>query len=166
MSSFKFNQTKVAFSVRIFLLWMLVFSLGACSSLSRQPSATLAKVELVVEAGVNPDTRGRPSPIVIRLYELTATNAFEAADFFSLYDQDRQLLGAELVAVEELQLMPGEKRVFERTLQTNTQHLAVVAAFRQIEKARWRSNVAVQPNRVNNLLIKVDSTSILMEAAR
>ncbi len=129
------------------------------------PGPTQLNATLQVADNVNPDVRGRASPVVVKLYELKAPTAFESADFFSLYERDRETLGGDLVAVEELQLLPGEKRAFTRTLQGGTRYVGVLAAFRAVERAQWRATLAVEANRLNRVLIKLDGTRASIGAA-
>ena len=66
---------------------------------------------------------------------------FENADFMSLYQQDRSVLGGEVVAREELTLDPGETRAIRKLLAPEVRGIAVMAAFRELERrngARWR----------------------------
>lgn len=53
--------------------------LAGCSTLS--PYSRLTKLDLALSAGerVNPDLNGRPSPVVVRLFELKHPVAFENA---------------------------------------------------------------------------------------
>ena len=59
-------------------------------------------------ATVNPDARKRPSPVVLRVYELKSNALFESADFVSLFEKDQAVLGAELVSREEVILQPND----------------------------------------------------------
>lgn len=129
------------------------------------PSPTRAKGAIEVGANVNPDAHGRASPVVVRVYELTSPAIFNTADFFSLYERDRETLGPELVAVEELQLVPGEKRALDRTLQPTTRHLAVTAAFRQIERAQWRATMPVPLNKTTAVTVRLDGVTVSITAA-
>ena len=49
---------------------------------------TKAAMTLVATADTNPDGSGRPSPIVVRVYQLKTDGAFKGADFFALYDDE------------------------------------------------------------------------------
>lgn len=68
---------------------MLVL-LAGCSSLS--PYSKVTKINLKLTGGdqLNPDLNGRPSPIVVRLFELKHPVTFENADFFSLYERAKE----------------------------------------------------------------------------
>ncbi len=109
---------------------------------------------------MNPDSKGRASPIVVRLFELRATSGFDSADFFSLWDRERDAMGNDLVTRDEFQLRPGEQKKLERTLQPDTRFIGVVAAFRDLERSTWRSTVAVVPQKKQPVTIKIDTRSI------
>lgn len=140
------------------LLLLLAAALAGCGSAPPKPTVIQTAVE--VDAGVNPDVRGRASPVILRVLELKSLAAFEGADFFSLFDRDKETLGAELVGREEYILQPGEKKRFERTLQPETRFVGVVAAFRDLERARWRAATAVVPNKTTPLVIKLEPRAV------
>ena len=83
-------------------------ALAGLLSCAGGPKPTMVQAALDVQPTVNPDSRGRPSPIVIRLYALKSLGAFNSAAFFSLFEKDKDTLGSELVDSEEFQLMPGK----------------------------------------------------------
>ena len=60
------------------------------------------QVTLVASEDVNPDIRGRASPLSVRIMELRSRSAFDASDFFSLYEREQATLGTELLAKEPL----------------------------------------------------------------
>ena len=74
------------------------------------PKTTQAAVELRAAPTLNPDDSGRPSPLRLRLYELKSVSAFNSADFNSLYQHDKDVLGGDLVSVEEIQVQPGMQK--------------------------------------------------------
>lgn len=122
---------------RLLLVCGVVLAVG-CSS-----SPPLLRGAINVDPNVNPDRAGRPSPIVVRIYELKSVAAFNGADFFALFDKEQETLSGELVGREEFQLQPGESRQYRRQLQPDTKFVGVVGAFRDLEQARWRQAVAV-----------------------
>lgn len=121
----------------------LLLALGAVLAVGCGSSPPLLKGAITVDSNVNPDRAGRPSPIVVRIYELKAVAAFNGADFFALFDNEQATLSSELVGREEFQLQPGEKREYKRQLQPETKFVGVVGAFRDLEQARWRQAVPV-----------------------
>lgn len=110
-------------------------SLVGCAS---APKPVVVKMTLQASADVNPDQRGRPSPVSVKLFELKSLAAFEKADFFSLFDRERETLGAELVGRDELVLKPGDRVVQERKLAPDVQFIGVLAGFRDLERSQWR----------------------------
>lgn len=103
----------------------------------------------------NPDARGRPSPVVLRIVELKGLAAFEAADFFSLFERDKETLGGELVAREEMMLQPGEQRASRRELNAETRFVGVIAAYRDIDRSVWRASMPVTPHQTTPVRVDV-----------
>ena len=56
------------------------------------PPAPRLSLTLIAARALNPDVRGRASPVVVRLYELRSLSVFESAHFMGLYQQDRSFL--------------------------------------------------------------------------
>ena len=100
-----------------------------------------AAMLLSASADTNPDSTGRPSPIVVRIYQLRADAAFTGADFVSLYEDDQKVLGQELISRDEFELTPSQKRSVPVTVSDETRFLGAVAAFRDIRNAQWRTIV-------------------------
>jgi type VI secretion system protein VasD len=124
------------------------------------PKPSIAELSFVIDANVNPDAKGRPSPVVVRIYELKSLAAFNRADFFSLYEKDRELLAADLVNRDELPMIPGAKPQAITTLRSDTRYLGVVAAFRDIEGARWRASTPIFVNQTTRMEIKLDRNEV------
>jgi type VI secretion system protein VasD len=135
--------------------------LAGCGSLSPFASdPTSIDVQLVGAPQINPDSRKRPSPVVVRVYELKARTQFDAADFISLFERDKDVLGTELVTRDEYVLRPGETKPLVRQTQPDTKYLAVLVGFRDMEKSRSRAVAVLEPNKVNRWLIKVEALSV------
>lgn len=136
---------------------------AACKSPPPPPPPTAVKVSVAVLASANPDSSGRPSPVMVRVYELKSTAAFDSADFFTLYGKDQATLGADLNAKSEFLLRPGDSRSFEQVVQPGTKFIAVVAAYRDIERSRWRATAPVPPNKTTPLTVKIGAADVVME---
>lgn len=132
--------------------------LGGCGSMQNS-SPTRVDLTITGTDKLNPDLHGRPSPIVLRLYELKNPVAFEHAEFFSLYQQPQETLSLDLVAQEELELRPGElHRLKLRTREGN--YLAVLAAYRNLPEADWRVVIPLKSGAVNPVQLTLDEASI------
>jgi len=111
--------------------------LYACASKPPKPVET--HTDLIVSADVNPDTSGRASPIVVRVFQLRNDGEFAAADFFPLYEKEKETLGASFISREEYVLAPGEARTLDLSLSADARFIGVIAAYRDIRSAHWRA---------------------------
>jgi type VI secretion system protein VasD len=125
------------------------------------------ELDLVVQvsAKVNPDSRQRPSPILVRLYELKGATAFNNADFIALFQRDEALLGGDLLVRDEYVLQPSERHALKRPLNAQTRFLAVFAAYRDLERAHWRALLPVEGKRPWQVTIMVDELALKMVPA-
>jgi type VI secretion system protein VasD len=113
--------------------------LAGCSS-SKPPAVN---GQVTTDARVNQDPQGRALPVVVRVFELKSTTAFEGADFFSIYEKEGETLGADVVWRQEFQLRPGEVQKYQRPLSAEAKFVGAVAAFRDLSNSRWRSTAPV-----------------------
>jgi type VI secretion system protein VasD len=116
--------------------------LAGCSLFGGEASYP-ATVEVAVQASdrLNPDESGQSLPTVIRLYLLKSPAKLEAADFDDLYRRAKELLGEDLVSVEELVLSPGDKVTRRLAPEKAARALAAVAIFRRPVGGNWRAVV-------------------------
>ena len=132
--------------------------LGACASKPPPPASVTGTVQASPQ--VNPSASKRPSPILVRVYELKSAAAFNGADFMSLYQRDQASLAADMLAKEEFTLSPGESKTFAKTLAPDTRFLGVVGAYRDLEHAKWRSVVPITPNKPQKVTITAGELAI------
>jgi type VI secretion system protein VasD len=147
---------------------MCAFAVTACKSPPPPPPPppTIVHIDVNAIEKVNPDRSGRPSPVLVRVYELKATAAFDSADFFTLYGKDQATLGGDLNAKNEFLLKPGDSRSVEQVVQPGTKFVAVVAAYRDIERSRWRATAPVPPNQTTVLDVRIDAADVSIAAQR
>ena len=137
--------------VRCLVILAGLMVVAACSS-----SPPLMRGSIKVDKRANPDANGRPSPVVVRVYELKTLTAFNNADFFALFEKEAETLGGDLVGREEFQLDPGETRPYQRQLQPDTRFIGVAAAFRDLEHARWRQAAPVPAKRTISVVLGLE----------
>ncbi len=131
--------------LRLLMLWVLSLALAGCSSAPAQPEQL--KLDLAIQASdsLNPDDKGRASPVLVRLYELKTPNIFEQADYYTLESTDRTVLMQDLLARDEFILRPGEFRDIERKLNPDAQALGFLVGYRDLGKATWRTVYKLPP---------------------
>jgi type VI secretion system protein VasD len=122
----------------IVLWWLVALLLSACATHGSKEPVEIPTV-LTATGDVNPDVGGRPSPIVVRVFQLRGDAEFAKADFFALYGHEKETLAGSLVGVEEFVLRPGEKSDARLAIAADTRYVAAIAAFRDINTTQWRS---------------------------
>ena len=130
-------------------LLSLFTALGGCASLSPYSDTTKLDLKLQASEELNPDLRGRPSPIVVRLLELKNPSSFNNADFFSLYQRPKESLMPDLVSFEEMEVRPGEARELKLSVQPGSRYVGVVAAYRDLPEANWPYVVSLEEGEIN-----------------
>lgn len=100
-------------------------------------------VTLAAAPNLNPDPSGGALPTAVRLFQLTSlakAEGLEARDFF---DKIGELLGEDMISMEDLTLEPGER--VERWLNRKgaSNYLVAVALFRQPKGNSWRTVISI-----------------------
>jgi type VI secretion system protein VasD len=137
---------------------LLGLAVASCGPPKVEP--TRVTVALEASPDLNPDPAGRASPLVLRIYELKAAGRFEGADFFSIFEEESAALGQDLVGRDEVEVLPGKGLRFQKQLDPATRHLGVLAAFRELEKARWRAVAKVGEAKAQTLAVRLGATSV------
>jgi type VI secretion system protein VasD len=154
----------LALSAARSLAWVAALLVLAVRLASAQAVAAggTTPVELTVVGGptLNLNAQGRPSPVVVRIFDLGAAAAFEAADYTALFEHPGDALKTDLLAQEEFVLRPGDIQQHNRDLQPGVQVLGVAAAFRDMPHAVWHLTVPLTPGRRNFLLVDLDRNTI------
>ena len=109
---------------------------------------------------VNPDVNNRPSPIVVRVFELKNLGNYSESDFYGLFENYESILGGDILSSEQFNLNPGDTQVWKKNAAPETQYIAVIAAFRDINQAMWRDSMIIPVEKNLQLLIYVDKLSI------
>ena len=121
---------------------------------------TVLELTLVAAPALNPSASQRPSPLLLRLYELRSVASFAKGDFMALYQGDQALLAGDLVLREQYTLLPGERQVVRRVLANETRHLGFFAAYRDLERSVWRVQVEIKPGQLNRLELRADALAL------
>ena len=121
---------------------------------------TKIDTQVLVSFDTNPDANGRPSPLVIRIYELKSINIFNNSDFYNLYYDKEDTLGGDLLSRKEFELSPGGGREIFHKASDQTRYLGVIAAYRNIDQARWRASTALELNKKNSSIIKIGKQTV------
>jgi len=152
------NGTVTIFGCRFATAACVAVAVAACAGGPPKPAQVTGTIQ--ASAQVNPSASKRPSPLLLRVYELKSAAAFNNADFMSLYQRDQAELSTEMLGKDEFVLAPSETKSFAKTLAPETRFLGVVAAFRDLEHSKWRSVVAIQPGKKQQVTIRAGELSV------
>ena len=142
--------------IRIFAIFALLAPLLSCTKVNSGVVGMFnldTDLKLILLAGkdINPDEKHSPSPLFIRLYELSSDQAFNRADFLGLYEKDDALLGKDLIAKRELnRLVPGETQEDGFVLDANTRYVGLFAEFYEYKNSKFK---LIHRSRILNWII-------------
>lgn len=134
--------------IRALLIFTLSLVLTACSLGQNE---TLLHLTLVASEDQNPDVNQRPSPMIIKLVEMTSASAFTNGDFFALYGATAETLGPDFIVSETLAVRPGETVELYLKLRPNSKYVGVVAAYRQLYGDNWRYVLPLVSGKLNTV---------------
>ena len=123
------------------LLFLLIALTTSCSLFKPIPDSLSISINTATD--LNPDSEGRSSPIVLRIYELSDMKAFKEKDFFDIFDNDKESLTKSLVKLNEIELNPNESRKLDINLNSSTKYIGFLAAYRDIDQSKWREIAAL-----------------------
>jgi len=146
---------------RVMMMLAAVPVLAACGMFGGGGKETSVEMTLAAGNQLNPNAQRRPSPVVVRVFDLKTPAGFDAATYEGLFERDRETLAADLVARDEFTLNAGEGKRIERKLAPETKVIAVAVAFRELERAAWRTTVAVKPNTKNRINVALDGVTVI-----
>lgn len=135
-------------------------ALASCGGAAAPPPPTIAAVTITATADANPDAAGSGAPVAVRVYQLASTAAFEQADFFQLYGNEQAVLGADLLGRDEVLITPGGSQQLVKELKPGVTAIGVVAAFRDIQNAKWRATTVPPPNKTTPIVVTIQGLNV------
>lgn len=132
---------------------ILKYSLLICSVLTLMAcSGQMVRVGISSNSTLNPDRKGVPLPVVVRVYQLNDKGAFESATFNQIWKNDEGILGGTLLTRNELILNPASKNKVELDRHEQAKYVGIVAVFRNPVDRKWRAMRELSDNYVSNKL--------------
>jgi type VI secretion system protein VasD len=97
-------------------------------------------ITLYAAQNLNAATDNKPLALVVRLYVLKDPTSFQQAPFDSFTDPDKEksVLGADLLSVREVTLIPGQRYTATEKVSRDAQAFGIVALFRDPAVQRWK----------------------------
>jgi type VI secretion system protein VasD len=100
------------------------------------------KISLAADPILNLDAHHQSLPVVLRVYQLSDPRLFQSANFTALWKDDELSLGKDMLAREEILLLPGETQNLNMKQSPQAEYFAVLGLFRETKRANWR---VIQP---------------------
>lgn len=160
---------KYSTQFKLLLCALSVFFLNGCQSMNSAVGGyfgldTDLEIQFIVDADINPDELGKPSPLFVRMYELKSKKMIKKADFISIYERDKEVLGADMINVHKLKrLKPGESRNEHFVLDPATQYVALYGEFLEFKQSAFKLVFPVSINNVfrNTVKIRVSGNDLV-----
>jgi type VI secretion system protein VasD len=110
---------------------------------SQQPPRNVP-LRLHAATRLNVNERGQPLALAVRLYKLRQKDAFEEAPYAAFLDpqQERERLGADLLDVREIMMVPGQHYEVTEKVAREAGHVGIVALFHNPAAGHWRTTVS------------------------
>lgn len=117
-------------------------------------------VHFISSIHLNPNSKGDPSPIQVRYFELTSPTSFENSSYFALNDPHNSELQQDLLALGEVSLAPGEEKQLSKKLNPATRYVGFVAGYRDINQSQWRAIVEVKAHHSADYMVRLNRNTI------
>lgn len=146
----------IKFCFTILIGTLLLSACGSKSNIHYLP------ITYIADNQINPDIYNKPSPLVVTVFQLKSLTNFKNSDFFSLYQKPKITLGDDYLSQEQIEIRPNQKMVSSLELLPETRYLAVIAAYRDIDKAQWNRVIKLNNRKKLQLVIKLDASNITL----
>jgi type VI secretion system protein VasD len=116
-------------------------AITGCAHSPPPPCNNPPPVYLVLKGSdrLNPDEKGRPLVTQVLVLEVRGTARLEGADFSELSNKPKEVLGDELVSVNETSVEPSGTTTVGYQRDPKATAIVVVANFRQPSGLSWRA---------------------------
>jgi type VI secretion system protein VasD len=130
----------------------LLAALAGCSP-PPPPPPTVVNLTLTATQDVNPNASGQAAPVAVRVYQLDSTNAFDNAEFFPLFNDDKTALKTTLVARDDYILAPGTTKTVTLNPKDQVTDLGIFAGYQNFQQAKWRADVPVPAHKTTSVTV-------------
>jgi type VI secretion system protein VasD len=116
---------------------------------------------------LNTDENGRPLALVTKIFKLKQNSTFENAPYnaFLSPEEEKVALGADLLEVKEVVLVPGQVYEIEEKVSREAYHIGVAALFLSPYGRHWRTTFAPKDVEENGVTIHFYSCGLAVASA-
>lgn len=140
------------------------FALGVAGiTKPSDPNAT-KDMPLKIQAGsaLNTDVSNHSFSVVIRIYQLKQSSAFQQAFYNIFLDplKEKEAFGSDVIAVKEIALIPGQTFISTEKISGTTDSIGIVALFHAPASARWKLTFPTKDLTRTGIVLGVSACSI------
>lgn len=148
--------------MKLVLVVLLAMAISACQTTRRTLNFdTSVALDVDIEQNVNPDSDGRASPVVLRVFMLADDRQFSREEFLNLYENAESRLGKDLIDTVILkEFAPGEQRTEELSLSPEVKYVGLLAEFVQYQRAEALMLLPITDHKKNTYAITLAGTRI------
>lgn len=99
----------------------------------------IVTLSMLAADNVNPNERGNPRPVVVRLYQLKGDVKMTNATYDDILLRDKEALGDDLMKVDEVEVFPNDRVEVKFERIKDASHLAGVALFHSPKGQSWKT---------------------------
>jgi type VI secretion system VasD/TssJ family lipoprotein len=147
----------------VFLTLAVVLALGGCGSLGLKSGPATDKITFVGDAKLNSCSGDDYSyPVVVRVFYLSQKDAFAAADFQDLWENDEEALqGTRLEPPINLTIAPGAQTPSSSSRPVGAAYLGIVANFCRQDGSAWRTIIPL--DKAANATVRLKDVHLSVE---
>jgi len=148
-----------AFFIKLVLASLFII-LAGCAATGDRP--TPLQLTIAVANDANPDEAGRPSPIVMDIFDLARTERFHDTDYLELLSAPQKKLHGDMLDRHRLTaIAPGSRRLLTLTVDPKATYIGVVAELVQFADAKTRLALPLKPGHATTLKLIVNANGIV-----
>ncbi|QIL90443.1 type VI secretion system lipoprotein TssJ [Microbulbifer harenosus] len=146
--------------LQLLLVSLLAIALSACQTTRRTLNLdTSLALDVNIASDVNPDSDGRASPVVLRVFMLADDRQFSREEFLNLYENAQSRLGKDLIDTVILkEFAPGEQRIEQLALTPEVKYIGLLAEFVQYQQADALMLLPITDHKKNTYAISLAGT--------
>ena len=130
----------------------------------KQPRTVAMKLH--ASKALNQDSQRRALALVVKIYKLRQNISFQQAsyDTFLSGQREKEALGADLLEVKEVTLVPGQRYEISEKVSYEAGYIGIVALFVSPDQQRWRATFKAEDSEKNGILVGLQSCSLTIGA--
>lgn len=119
------------------LMFIALSTCIGCSTVKKE--GVDANFEIITSDFINPDDKKESRPLNISLFYLTDTENFLQADYFDLFQSDKNPLAETLIHQSNVLVVPNSRKEHVEEIPKDVRAVGVIYQFRQLDKSQWRA---------------------------